>query len=571
LYEFLKEVVVFKSPCLHGATLLPELQDDDGLNLNETLAKVVGLLTRRRWWILLPFCCVALAAIGVLSVLPNRYTSTATLLVVQQQVPQRYVVPNSETDVTSALQAMEQEVLSRTQLLRMIDDFGLYPVERKRLAPEQLIELMTRNIEIAPVSGPQGRNKDFDSFKISFTTENALTAQRVTNNLTSLFINEYLRTGAEHATNTTSFLHQQVEEKGKELEAQESRLRDFKLGHIGELPEQQPGNLGILTGLQNQLQNTMASLNRAQQQRALLQAQLEATPRRRPGSDFSVPVGVPGDSNSAQFLNPMVAAQNDLARLEAEKSKLLSKGYTAQHPDVARNRREIAEAADRLRHLRASTPLPESPSTTPATTTVLAVPETAEDPAVAQLKSALGANRLEIESLGNDEKRLKAQIALYENRINQTPVREQQQGSIVRDTEVLRQQYSELLKKEQESQLATNLEKQQGGQQFRLIDPASLPAVPSSPKRVKISLGGAAAGLALGFALAFLMELRDTSFHTESDLKKYLDSPFVLGLPLVSTHREERRRKWWSVIQWGAASAMVLVVLAAEFFVYRRG
>ncbi len=111
-------------------------------------------------------------------------------------------------------------------------------------------------------------------------------------------------------------------------------------------------------------------------------------------------------------------------------------------------------------------------------------------PPLPNSKAALEANRLEIENLTNDEKRLKAQIAQYESRINQTPVREQQQAGILRDTEVLRQQYAELQKKEQESQLATNLEKQQGGQQFRLIDPASLPSLPSSPKRVKMSLGG---------------------------------------------------------------------------------
>ena len=166
---------------------------------------------------------------------------------------------------------------------------------------------------------------------------------------------------------------------------------------------------------------------------------------------------------------------------------------------------------------------------------------------------------------------MKASIAQYESRINQTPVREQQEAGILRDTEVLRQQYAELQKKEQESQLATNLEKQQGGQQFRLIDPASLPSVPSSPKRVKMSLGGAAGGLALGLALAFLMEMRDTSFHTEKDLTKHLAPPFVLGIPLLPTRTEERRRKWRNMFQWAAASAMLLVVAAAEFYVYRRG
>jgi uncharacterized protein involved in exopolysaccharide biosynthesis len=111
---------------------------------------------------------VSLGTICVLSLLPNRYTSTATLLVVQQQVPQRYVVPNSETDVASALQAMKQEILSRTQLLRMINEFGLYPKQRKRLAPEELFSLMLSNIDIQPiVEIRNAANKDFDAFQIS--------------------------------------------------------------------------------------------------------------------------------------------------------------------------------------------------------------------------------------------------------------------------------------------------------------------------------------------------------------------------------------------------------------------
>ena len=155
-----------------GVEDLPELEDEGSLNLNESLAKLLGVLTRRRWWILLPFFGIIVVTTGVLSLLPDRYTSTASLLVVQQQVPQRYVVPNSTTDVTSALQAMKQEVLSRTQLLRLANDFGLYPKQRKRLAPERLISLMLNNIEIVPTTeNPQ--SKDIDAFRISFTTEDA--------------------------------------------------------------------------------------------------------------------------------------------------------------------------------------------------------------------------------------------------------------------------------------------------------------------------------------------------------------------------------------------------------------
>jgi succinoglycan biosynthesis transport protein ExoP len=554
---------------------LPEFEDEESLNLNESLARLSGFLTRRRWWIFMAFFSISLATVAVVSVLPNRYTSTATLLVVQQQVPQRYVVPNSTTDVTSALQAMKQEVLSRTQLLRMINDFNLYSKQRKRLAPEELVSLMLSNIDIVPISeNPQRPDKDFDAFRISFTTEKAILAQQVTNTLTSLFINEYLRSGTEQATNTTSFLHRQVEEKGKLLEEQEARLRDFKLQHVGELPEQQQGNLGILNGLQGQLQNTMASLNRAQQQRTLLQAQLQATPRRRVLADTGVPNPTPGSPVTTRPSNQIELAQNDVVRLEGVRSTLLSKGYTSQHPDMVRNQREVAQAEDRLKRLKAAAS-PQTDNVRPATPANTATPPSSElpddDPTVAQLKSSLEANRLEIESLVNDEKRLKTSIAQYEGRLNQTPVREQQQASILRDTEVLRQQYAELQKKEQESQLATNLEKQQGGQQFRLIDPASLPSLPSSPKRGKMSLGGAAGGLVLGLALAVLMELRDTSYYTEADLKKHLEPPFVLGLPLLRTPLETRRLRWRNVCQWVAASAMLLVVAAAEFYVYKLG
>ena len=90
------------------------------------------------------------------------------------------------------------------RLLKLIDDFGLYPKERHHLAPEDLIALMVKNIDIVPL-GERSQQKDYDAFKI-LHDQNALLAQQVTSTLTSLFINENLRTREEQATNTTKFL-----------------------------------------------------------------------------------------------------------------------------------------------------------------------------------------------------------------------------------------------------------------------------------------------------------------------------------------------------------------------------
>lgn len=553
---------------------MPELEDEGGLNFNEIIARGLGFLIRRRWWILAPFCCVALCSIALLSFIPNRYTSAAKLLVVQQQVSERYVTPNSETDLNSELQAMKQEILSRTQLLQMIDQLDLFPQERKRLSAEELVALMLSNVVIAPVGDnlEASQGKNFNAFYITFTTRNPFLAQQVTTHLTSLFTNAYLRTQTEQATNTTDFLHRQVEDKGKELEVQEARLKDFKLSHVGELPEQQAGNLGILTGLHNQLSSTMTGIENAQQEKALKEVQLEAAMRRRPAVDGGFGTVVPGDARSAQTLSPVQVAQNELTTLHAKRNELQLKGYTPEHPDVIRNQRAIAEAETKLAEAKAQAPTPEKEPATArsASARTAAADDAADDPMVIQLKSALEANRVHLENLTKEESRLKTSISQYENRLNETPVREQQEAGILRDTEVLRSQYAELQKREQESQLATNLAKQQGGRQFRLIDPASFPTVPSYPKRLSMSLKGAAFGFALGLALAFFIEMRDTSYWSETDLVSHVAPPFVLGVPLLPTAREKRRKNWQILFQWAGASMMLMVVLAAEVLVYLR-
>lgn len=511
---------------------------EDEININQTVSRLLGIFARRRWWVLATFGIGTLATLVCLSLIPNRYGSDATLLVVQQQVPQRFVLPTTTTDIREALQATTEEVLSRARLLAIIDEFGLYAEDKTRLSPEAILAKMHHDITIEPIES-QSAQKDVTSFKISFVASTPQLAQEVTSKLTSLFIEQNLETREHQAKTTTDFLREQLDAARMKLTDAEDQVRAFKMQHLGELPEQQPGNLAIMSSLEAQLQSTTASLSRAEEQRQFLESLSEYRTQ---------------------------AITNDLARLKVQRAKFLDL-YTPQYPALVKLNEKIAQTEAAIRSLQIwRTPGTQAP---PADASL---PPPDEDPSLGQLRSQMRSNRLEIENLTKDEKRLRDEIDEYQRRLNATPVREQQLAGIQRNYEQLKLDYSDLLAKETQSQMAGDLEKRQEGQHFRLVDRPSLPTVPSSPNRIKISLGGEAAGLALGLALAFLMDSKDTSFHSEADISQRFALPLVVGVPLLLTPYEQRSRTRKRVLEWAAGSGLVLGVILAqlyELYLYR--
>jgi succinoglycan biosynthesis transport protein ExoP len=531
---------------------------DESNELNRSLDKFLRVGLRRRWWVLATACTVTLIASLGSFVLPSQYRSEATILVEQQQIPERYVTPNITSDLNQALEAMTQDVLSRPRLLQIISEFDLYPDRRERLAPEEIAQLMRQNIEIEPLAKTLTRG-EVNAFKISFTGDTARTTQLVASRLTSLFIEENLKTREQQATGTTNFLQGQLSAAEAQLQETGHRLRDFKMQHLGELPEQQQGNLGILAGLHAQLQNTMGSLSRAQEQQVYLESMLTQYRRLAAIGGGSAP-GVPG-------LSVLDNAERELTRLKSEKTALQAR-YSANHPEVRRNAREIAETEALLEHLKKA-PKADDPGTGPVSSPTRA--SDANDATLAPIISQLEGNRALIKNATLEEKRLEAQIAEYQRRLNLTPVREQQLAELLRDYDLAQKNYADLEGKRTQSELATKLEKNQQGRQFRIVDPANLPAKPITPDRPKIGLLGAFLGLGLGVALAGFVEVRDSSFRSEGEVSQHFTLPLVVGIPRLFTPAEERRRTRTRILEWVAGSLLFLAALAAEFVVYRRG
>jgi len=494
------------------------------LDINDTIERLVRLLTKNRWWIGGTATVVALATFAVQSFIPNKYRSEAILLVVRP-VAAKYVetAPISPNEAVLSLTA---EVLSRTQLLGIINEFGLYAKEKARLAPEDLVDVMKKDLEVEPVETIPGRT-DYSMFRIAFTAPTAELARDVTSRLTAVFIEGNSNKSGREATATTNFLTERVAAAKRQVAAQEERLRAFKAEYLGELPEQQGSNLGVLTDLRLQLQAVGANISRAQQQIQVLEGQKTT-------------------------LQATVTAT--LTRQQGERTALLNR-FTARHPEVQAKDQEIGRTQALLDRLRAGNLAADrSGAATP------------DDLAAAQLKAQMDSASAEIESMNKQEARLNAEVGNYQRKLNLTPVREQQLKEILRDYDLYNKNYSDLLNNRFQAQSASNLEERQEGQQFRLADPPTVPSKPSAPKRLRIAAGGVAGGLLLGVLLAFLMDRRDSSFYSEKALKEVFPVPLVLGVPVLLTAKDIRTRKVRGALEWAAGTVLAMVVGAAGFF-----
>ena len=174
-------------------------------------------------------------------------------------------MPNVSADLQDRLQNMTQQILSRSRLLKTIEDFNLYPQLRARVSDDELVERMRKDIQVELVQATN-RSGELSAFKVAYMSKDSVLAQKVTSRLTSLFIEENLKARQEQSTQTTQFLASQLEEAGRGLAEQEAKVREFKSQYLGQLPEQVQSNVQILAGLQAQLQQETDQLGRAKQQ-----------------------------------------------------------------------------------------------------------------------------------------------------------------------------------------------------------------------------------------------------------------------------------------------------------------
>jgi polysaccharide chain length determinant protein (PEP-CTERM system associated) len=505
----------------------------------------VQMAWRRKWFILLPFALVSLGTAAVVRYLPNKYRSETLILVVPQRVPESYVRPTVTTRIEDRLPSISNQILSRSRLERIIEEYNLYPEERKTALMEDIVERMRKQeIGVEIVKG--------DAFRVSYIADNPLTAMRVTERLASLFIEENLKDREMLAQGTSDFLQTQLEEAKRRLESQEQKLKEFRQRYSGQLPTQLDANMQSLGNAHMRVHELAESMNRDKDRRLVLERMI---------GDLNAPEPTPSGSAGGSSTDPAsVAAGTAAQQLEALRNALsgMELRYKPDHPDVIRTKKLIRELEQKVEAEELQRPL--SPGKAP-------LPNT---PAAIAKRNQIRSIELELESLDRqlahkekEQARLMGVIASYQARVDAVPARESEWISLSRDYETLKAIYNSLLEKKEDSKVAENLERRQIGEQFKVLDPARMPGKPDSPNRAKLNLTGAAAGLGIGLFLAGLLEYRDSSLRTDDDVVTSLGLPVLAMVPVMTTTSEQRRiqrRKW--IVSLAAAASVVLGVAA---------
>jgi succinoglycan biosynthesis transport protein ExoP len=513
---------------------------------------------RRSWQFLIPFFLGWLIVWGISWVLPSVYRSGTLILVEQPTVPQQFVVPNIAGNLQDRLQSITQQILSRTRLLHIIETLNLYEGERQQVTPDDLVDRMRKDIEIELV---RDNRNELTAFNIYYSAASPHVAQQVTSELSTLFISENLEARQQQSENTTNFLESQVEEAKLALAEQEEKVRQFKDRYLGELPGQLQSNLQILSGLQGQLQTEEDALSRAKQQNAYLESLLAQyrTLQKSGQPGDNTPIGLP-------------ALDQELDKLKSQLADL-SSHYTDRHPDVRKLKEQIAKTEKMKEQITAD--LASKASSSQADNNSAAAPrdegEIRYSAPMIELQSQLRANQIEMTNHQHAIQELHARIGDYQARLNRAPVREQQFADLTRGYDQSRANYDTLLRKKNESELATNLEKRQEGEHFRILDPPSLPTKPYSPNRMRLCGVGLIVGLVLGGAIAAGTEFMDERIYSEKEFKKLLPMAVMAEIPNIGTEAEEKaqQKMIWSV--WAAASLVLVSILAGSALSYFRG
>ena len=547
------------------------------------LSELPGILRRRFWYLIVPAVVIATIAVAAALLWPSTYRSTATILIEQQQIPQDLVRTTVTSFADQRVQMISQRVMTTANLSRVIEQYGLYQEERQRQPMSAVVQRMRDRIHLEMVSADvvdprSGRPQQANiAFSLAYDSPSPELAQRITDELVSLFLEENLRTRREAAREATVFLSAEAQRLAEQIADLEARVARFKEEHGESMPEMQQVNLQFLRRTEEQIARTELETRLVEDRIVMLESELARTSRF--GDDIEGTRGV---------LTP----RERLVQLELRYVEL-STQMTDRHPEVVRLEREInalrqqtgglnrGEIEGMLRTARANLNerrgrLHEShPEVLEATRAVAALEQQlesaertggagtvsmlSENPAFHRVDAQLRTARSELQHLREKRGTLERELSDYEARIRGAPMVEREYRALTRDYEHALAQYREVRSKQMEADVAQSLEEERKSERFVLIEPAMLPLEPIKPNRLVLVFVGFVLAVGGGAGTVFLREITDQGIYGSRGVAAITGAMPLAVVPYIATAEELTRRR----IKRAFAVLAILALLGA--------
>jgi polysaccharide chain length determinant protein (PEP-CTERM system associated) len=478
-------------------------------------------ILKRRWWIIaIPAIIFPIVGYGISLMVQPQYLSQTLVLVEQQKVPDSYVKPVITEDLSGRLATMREQILSRSRLQPIIERFNLFA--GGKMSMDDRIDLTRKNIDIKPIQSDIARTGGLPGFFISFKAGDARTAQLVCGEITSLFVSENLNDRAASAAGTTDFLKGQLADAKAKLDEEDARLAKFQQTYMGKLPGAETANINMMTSLNTQLDAATQALARMEQDRSYAESMLSLQQQNQ-ATQTSEHGGMGPQGQQVQL--------QDLLTQEAD----LTARYTDDYPDVVSVRRKIKELRQEMAQAPAAMATPSA-----------ATPKPTDSLGVQQIRAQLRSMDQAIAQKKRDQGAIQAQLRMYQERVSSSPAVEEEYKSITRDNQTAQAFYDDLLNKMNQSKMATDLEKRQEGENFRVMDEPNLPEAPFSPKRPVFVGGGLALGLGLGLLIVAILEYMDTALRNERDVWAFTKLPTLAVIGFNGdTEPVKAKRRWF--------------------------
>jgi uncharacterized protein involved in exopolysaccharide biosynthesis len=516
---------------------------------------------RRKWQILVPAAILTAISAYYVTSMPSVYKSASTILIEEQEIPSDLVKSTVTSYADQRIQVISQQVMTRANLWQIIKDFNLFEKKRTKDSSDALIEQLRKNIKLDMISADiidrrSGlKTPATIAFSLSYFGETPEQAQRVANQLTTLFLNENVKNRSQKASDTSSFLEDEAKKLNDQIADFESRLATFKQKNVGRLPELSQLNLQLRDRAEADYAEVERQLATVNERKFYLEGQLAQI---KPNSPIMSVTGerildtderlkalrsqyVTAASSYSPEHPDVIKMQNEIAALEqsgasgdrAEESKRLTKlradltlaqeRYTQDHPDVIRLKTMIAQAESSL----ARAPAPDSqPVRKP------------ENPAYITMQAQLEATNSELRSLKVKQSQAKGRMADYEARLQQAPQVEREYLDLTRDRENATRRYQDIKNKLAEAQVGQELEKDRKGERFSLIDPPQAPERPDRPNRPLLMLIGLMFSLASGVAYGGVAEALDKAIRGSNALSNIIPVPVLASVPYIANRSD---------------------------------